>query len=94
MTAGFAATTLLGNLIYLIVLFALQFYLCSKQTPWLGLILPGGFFIYSVYLLARTFMLQLLPEYSVMMRIFVAFISPNINTILLLLIYYFSRRKV
>lgn len=93
MTAGFAATTLLGNMISLIVLFALQFYLCSKQNRWLGLILPGGFFIYSVYLLMRTFMLQLLPECSIMMRILVAFISPNINTALLLLIYRFARRK-
>ncbi len=94
MTAGFAATTLFGNLIFLIVLFALQFYLCSKQNQWLGLILPSGFFIYSVYLLARTFMLQLLLEYSIIMRIFAAFISPNINTILLLLIYCFSRKSI
>ena len=93
MTLGAAGKMLLGNLIYLIALFALQFYLCGKQNKWLGLLLPGVFFLYSLYLLAQMFLLHALPDYGVMLRIFVAFISPNINTVILLLIYYFSRKK-
>ena len=93
MTAEVVAASLFQDLLFLILLYAVQFYLCSRKNPWMGLILPGSYFVYSLYLLIRVFVLHPMQEYSVLLRMLGAFISPNLNTVVLLLIYYFSRKK-
>ena len=88
-------TMLLANtvmpFIRLAILFGLQIFLCRRKNKWFGMILPAFYFGQSVYLLARTIMQGILVEYGLLGQIAFAFLLPNLNTVVLLLIYYFAR---
>ena len=75
----------------LVILFGLQIFLCRCKNKWLGLILPTIYLGQSLYLLVRTLTMGLLAEYGLLGQIIFAFVLPNITTVVLLLIYYFSR---
>lgn len=92
MSDNYVLSTILGNVIQIILLFTLQFYLCGRTKKWLGFVLPAYYFAISVHTLIRTLTAGLLLDYGMIYRIVIAFILPNITTGLLLLIYYFRKK--
>ena len=93
MTGEMFLANIVLPLIRLIILFGLQIFLCRCKNKWLGLILPAIYMGQSVYMLARTLTLGLLVEYGLLGQIVFAFLLPNINTVVLLLIYYFAKKE-
>lgn len=88
-----AAKILLENFLYIVLLFSLQIYLCNKKNNYIGLVLPIGYFCYSIYLLFQVLSSNSFSDANIEIQILGAFVSPNINTVLLLLIYYFKKSR-
>lgn len=93
MTGGLAMLTFFGIILRMVILFTLQFYLCGRKKKWTGLILPVICFFNSIYTLIKTLTMGTLSNYSIVIQILITFIVPNINTIVLLLIYYFHEKN-
>lgn len=82
---------IMAPFVRLIILFGLQIFLCRCRNKWFGLVLPAFYLGQSVYFLAQTIISGILAEYGLLGQILFAFVLPNVNTVVLLLIYYFTR---
>lgn len=76
-----------NSLIGLIVVYLLQFFLCTRKNKFLGLVLPAYYFISSVVLLVNSFSSAYFAEMNRLFHVFLVFIVPNVNTVLFLFMY-------
>lgn len=84
---------MMTNFVWIFILVALQLFLCSRNKRWLGLVLPGIYLVLSirntVYIIQSGIVSTDAP-----MTIAVAFITYNLDTLLLLFIYLLHRRFI
>ena len=76
-----------NSLISLIIVYLLQFFLCTRKSKFLGLILPVYYFVSSIILLVNSFSSAYFVEMNRLFHIFLVFIVPNVNTVLFLFMY-------
>ncbi len=98
-TGGWAIMLIPTGLILLAGLIILQIYLSKRKSIIPGLILPIAFFIISLLYTAALVLLSKASEGSsglgmILPAAIIAFISSNIPTLIFLLIYFLSRKKL
>lgn len=80
----------LESVIYMIILFTLQFFLVSRKNKYWGLILPGIFFIWSIVSAVHAVFAEAFFG-NVWISVLLVFLISNIETLLLFIIYYYRR---
>lgn len=80
------------SLFRLVVVYVLQFFLCTRKNRFLGLILPVYYFISSIVLLVNSFSSAYFLAMNRLFHIYLVFIVPNVNTVLFLFIYVVMRK--
>lgn len=81
-----------SGLFRLVIVYFIQFFLSTRNNRFLGLILPAYYFISSIVLLINSFSNTYFVEMDRLFHIYLAFIIPNVNTVLFLLIYFVLRK--
>lgn len=86
-------TNILISLLLIAVVIIAQTKLSSNENKFLGLIFPSISFIFSILLISFTFSIDSL-DVSGIFAFILTLILFNIPTLLLLAVYYFSRKKI
>lgn len=86
-------TNILISLLLIVVVIIAQTKLSSKENKFLGLVFPSISFIFSILLISFTFSIDSL-DVSRIFAFILTLILFNIPTLLLLAVYYFSRKKI
>lgn len=86
-------TNILISLLLIVVVIIAQTKLSSKENKFLGLVFPSISFIFSILLISFTFSIDSLYV-SEIFAFILTLILFNIPTLVLLAIYYFSRKKI
>lgn len=71
----------------------LQIFFAKKKSNWLGLILPIGTFLYSIYFLVADVLNGQNNRLENFLSLTVTFIACNIPTFILTVIYFVYRKK-
>ena len=86
-------TNILISLLLIVVVIIAQTKLSSNENKFLGLVFPSISFIFSILLISFTFSIDSL-DVSGISTFILTLILFNIPTLVLLAIYYFSRKKI
>lgn len=86
-------TNILISLLLIVVVILAQTKLSSNENKFLGLVFPSISFIFSILLISFTFSIDSL-DVSGIFTFILTLILFNIPTLVLLAIYYFSRKKI
>ena len=86
-------TNILISLLLIVVVIIAQTKLSSNENKFLGLVFPSISFIFSILLISFTFSIDSL-DVSGIFTFILTLILFNIHTLVLLAIYYFSRKKI
>lgn len=81
------------HILFLFVLFALQFFLASRRQKWLGLLLPLWYFLQSFSVTYTAIQAGFRVQGSLLLTAVCLFVTSNTNTVILLLISYFVHPK-
>ncbi|HIY08204.1 MAG TPA: hypothetical protein H9680_02595 [Firmicutes bacterium] len=89
-----SVATILPLVIFLVVVVGgilLEIFLARRESPWPGLVLPGITFLWSLVLVFQVAVVGTLWE--TIGALLAAFLTGNLSTLVLLLIYYLCRRR-
>ena len=81
-------------LVFLVGGIFLQIFLSKRQSKWLGLILPGITFLYSLVMVLGIAVYDGMGSWDIVVLIGTTFLMSNISTIVLLGIYLGCREKM
>lgn len=87
------------NILFFVVVFLVggtlfQIFLSKRQSKWLGLILPGITFLYSLVMVLGIAVYDGMGSWDIVVLVGTTFLLSNIPTIILLGIYLGCREKI
>ncbi|QIB69200.1 hypothetical protein Ami103574_07630 [Aminipila butyrica] len=88
-----ASISIVMLLLFMIGAVLLQVFLSSRENKWLGWVLPGISFSYSLLILCYISVLDSMGPWQVVAMLASTFFIANIPTIIFLVIYFTMRRR-